>query len=107
VEWVQNAGSVFIGPNSPQAMGDYVSGPNHTLPTGGFARVRGGLSVMDFVKLITVQQYDAPALKRLGPAAIALATAEGLIGHAEAIRVRGIGTKAATPPRRARGERDA
>jgi histidinol dehydrogenase len=71
-------------------MGDYISGPNHTLPTGGLARVRGGLSVMDFVKLVTVQSYSLPALKQLGPAAIALAEAEGLLGHAEAIRARGI-----------------
>lgn len=88
VEWVQNAGSVFIGRWSPQPMGDYISGPNHTLPTGGMARVRGGLSVNDFVKLITVQQYNAKALRALGPKAALLAEAEGLIGHAEAIRVR-------------------
>src|SRR5271165_6449367 len=55
--WVRNAGSVFVGRWSAQPMGDYISGPNHTLPTGGMARVRGGLSVNDFVKLITVQQY--------------------------------------------------
>ena len=59
LDWVQNAGSVFIGRWSAQPMGDYISGPNHTLPTGGMARVRGGLSVNDFVKLITVQQYCA------------------------------------------------
>ena len=97
--WVQNAGSVFIGLNSPQAMGDYVSGPSHTLPTSGYARVRGGLSVMDFVKIITVQEYDRSALKLLGPAAIALAEAEGLKGHADAIRARGIGTPAAIKKR--------
>lgn len=90
VSWVQNAGSVFVGSLSPQPMGDYVSGPNHTLPTGGYARVRGGLSVLDFVKLITVQEYDQSALHRLGPTAIALAEAEGLMGHANAIRARGI-----------------
>jgi histidinol dehydrogenase len=88
--WVTNAGSVFVGEYSPQPMGDYVSGPNHTLPTGGMARVRGGLSVMDFVKVITVQQYSKTGLRQLGPAAIALAEAEGLHGHAEAIRARGI-----------------
>lgn len=88
--WVCNAGSVFIGANSPQPMGDYVSGPNHTLPTGGLARVRGGLSVLDFLKIITVQEYSPSALKRLGPAAIALAEAEGLTGHADAIRARGV-----------------
>ena len=88
--WIRNAGSVFIGGYSPQPMGDYVSGPNHTLPTGGVAQVRGGLSVMDFLKVITVQEYNLAALKRLGPAAITLATAEGLHGHAEAVRARGI-----------------
>ena len=86
--WVENAGSVFIGRHSPQPMGDYISGPNHTLPTGGLARLRGGLSVLDFVKLITVQQYTAEGLKALGPQAIRLAEAEGLSGHAEAIRTR-------------------
>jgi histidinol dehydrogenase len=88
--WVRNAGSVFIGRYSPQPMGDYVSGPNHTLPTGGVAQVRGGLSVMDFLKVITVQEYTLAGLQRLGPAAIALANAEGLHGHAEAVRARGI-----------------
>jgi histidinol dehydrogenase len=85
---VQNAGSVFIGRWSAQPMGDYISGPNHTLPTGGMARVRGGLSVSDFVKLITVQQYSAQALRSLGSKAALLAEAEGLNGHAEAIRTR-------------------
>lgn len=88
--WVKNAGSVFIGHYSPQPMGDYISGPNHTLPTSGLARVRGGLSVMDFVKIITVQEYTREGLGSLGPAAIALAEAEGLHGHAKAIRARGV-----------------
>jgi histidinol dehydrogenase len=90
VGWVRNAGSVFVGRYSPQPMGDYVSGPNHTLPTGGVAQVRGGLSVMDFLKVITVQEYTLAGLQKLGPAAIALAKAEGLHGHAEAVRARGI-----------------
>jgi len=88
LDWVQNAGSVFIGRWSPQPMGDYISGPNHTLPTGGMVRVRGGLSVNDFVKLITVQQYSAQSLRTLGPQAALLADAEGLVGHAAAIRTR-------------------
>jgi histidinol dehydrogenase len=88
LDWVVNAGSVFIGRWSAQPMGDYISGPNHTLPTGGMARVRGGLSVNDFVKLITVQQYSAQALRALGSKAVRLAEAEGLTGHAEAIRIR-------------------
>ena len=86
--WVRNAGSVFVGRWSAQPMGDYISGPNHTLPTGGLARVRGGLSVNDFVKLITVQEYDADAIHELGPKAVLLAEAEGLTAHAEAVRVR-------------------
>ena len=88
LDWVQSAGSVFIGRWSAQPMGDYISGPNHTLPTGGMARVRGGLSVNDFVKLITVQRYSAQGLRALGGKAIQLAEAEGLTGHAEAIRTR-------------------
>jgi histidinol dehydrogenase len=88
LDWVQNAGSVFIGRYSPQPMGDYISGPNHTLPTGGTARFRGGLSVNDFVKLITVQEYTQRGLANLGQDAIRLAEAEGLTGHAAAIRER-------------------
>jgi histidinol dehydrogenase len=88
LKWVQNAGSVFVGDYAPQSMGDYVSGPNHVLPTGRVGRVRGGLSVMDFVKVITVQDYTRKGLGKLGPHAIALATAEGLVGHAESVRVR-------------------
>ena len=88
LDWVQNAGSVFVGRWSAQPLGDYISGPNHTLPTGGMARVRGGLSVNDFVKLITVQEYSASGIRELGPHAVLLAEAEGLGGHAEAIRTR-------------------
>jgi histidinol dehydrogenase len=88
LDWVQNAGSVFVGRWSAQPMGDYISGPNHTLPTGGMARVRGGLSVNDFVKLITVQEYTAKGIRSLGLPAALLAEAEGLIGHAQAIRTR-------------------
>ena len=88
LKWVRNAGSVFVGRWSAQPMGDYISGPNHTLPTGGMARVRGGLSVNDFVKLITVQEYSAQGLRALGPQAALLAQAEGLTGHAEAIQIR-------------------
>lgn len=88
LKWVRSAGSVFVGRWSAQPMGDYISGPNHTLPTGGMARVRGGLSVNDFVKLITVQEYSSQGLRALGPKAALLAEAEGLTGHAEAIRIR-------------------
>jgi histidinol dehydrogenase len=88
LQWVKNAGSVFVGNYSPQSMGDYVSGPNHVLPTGRNGRVRGGLSVLDFVKVITVQEYTRKGLRALGPHAIALAEAEGLKGHAESVRVK-------------------
>jgi histidinol dehydrogenase len=88
LKWIENAGSIFVGRWSAQPMGDYISGPNHTLPTGGMARVRGGLSVNDFVKLITIQQYTAQGVEQLGPRAALLAEAEGLLGHAEAIRNR-------------------
>lgn len=88
LKWVKNAGSVFIGNYSPQSMGDYISGPNHVLPTGRVGRVRGGLSVMDFVKIITVQHYSRKALRALAPHTIALAEAEGLLGHAQSVRVR-------------------
>jgi histidinol dehydrogenase len=88
LRWVINAGSIFIGHHTPQSMGDYISGPNHVLPTGRNGRIRGGLSVLDFVKIITVQQYTLDALRQIGPHTIALAEAEGLNGHAESVRVR-------------------
>jgi histidinol dehydrogenase len=88
VALVRNAGSVFVGGYSPQAAGDYASGPNHVLPTGGAARFRGGLSVLDFVKLISVQRLSRPGLTRIAPAVESLANAEGLRAHAESIRAR-------------------
>jgi histidinol dehydrogenase len=86
--WVMNAGSVFIGNYSPQSMGDYISGPNHVLPTGRVGRMRGGLSVNDFLKVITVQNYTAAGLAKLGPHAVALANAEGLVAHAASVAIR-------------------
>jgi histidinol dehydrogenase len=84
--WVRNAGSIFVGTQTPQALGDYISGPNHTLPTAGLARQRGGLSVTDFAKTITVQSACTAALRRLaGPAAV-IADAEGLRAHAASLR---------------------
>src|SRR5215471_8237306 len=74
---VRNAGSIFIGDYSPQAAGDYASGPNHVLPTGGAARFRGGLGVSDFVKTISVQQLSPSGLSAIAPAVVALAEAEG------------------------------
>jgi histidinol dehydrogenase len=88
VQLVQNAGSVFVGDYSAQAAGDYASGPNHVLPTAGAARFRGGLSVMDFVKLITVQELSAKGLQTIAPSILTLAETEGLRAHADSIRVR-------------------
>jgi histidinol dehydrogenase len=85
---IRNAGSVFIGPFSPEAAGDYASGPNHVLPTGGAARQRGGLSATDFLKVISVQQLNQAALKRLAPAITTLARAEGLEAHARSVEAR-------------------
>jgi histidinol dehydrogenase len=85
---IRSAGSIFIGDYSPQAAGDYASGPNHVLPTGAAARFRGGLSVQDFVKTISVQQLSRDGLGRISEAVVTLAEAEGLTAHAESIRVR-------------------
>ena len=85
---IQHAGSVFLGAHSPEAAGDYASGPNHVLPTSGAARIRGGLSAADFVKVISVQELTPAALKRLAPAITTLARAEGLEAHARSVEVR-------------------
>ncbi|HEX8925673.1 MAG TPA: histidinol dehydrogenase, partial [Terriglobales bacterium] len=85
---VTSAGSVFVGDFSPQSLGDYASGPNHTLPTGNVARTRGGLSVLDYVKIISVQQVSRAGLKKIGPTVTLLAEAEGLKAHANSVRVR-------------------
>ncbi len=85
---IRHAGSVFVGPWSPEAAGDYAAGPNHVLPTGGAARVRGGLSVLDFVKIISVQRLTETGLRRLAPAVTTLARAEGLEAHARSVEIR-------------------
>jgi histidinol dehydrogenase len=85
---IQHAGSVFLGPSSPEAAGDYASGPNHVLPTSGAARIRGGLSPADFVKVISVQELTPEGLKKLAPAITTLARAEGLEAHARSVEVR-------------------
>jgi histidinol dehydrogenase len=85
---LRNAGSVFVGNYSAQSAGDYASGTNHVLPTGGATRFRGGLSVLDFVKIITVQELSAAGLRRIAPIIETLAEAEGLAAHAESVRVR-------------------
>jgi histidinol dehydrogenase len=88
VAQVRSAGSVFVGDYSPQAAGDYASGPNHVLPTGGVARFRGGLSVLDFVKLISVQRLTRTGLKNIAAAVESLASTEGLRAHEESVRLR-------------------
>ena len=85
---IHNAGSIFVGPHSPEAAGDYAAGPNHVLPTGGMARFRGGLSVLDFVKIISVQQLESRGLRRLAPAIVSLARGEGLEAHARSVEIR-------------------
>ena len=85
---VTSAGSVFVGPWSPEAAGDYASGPNHVLPTGGAASLRGGLSVLDYLKIISFQKLAPEGLRRLAPAIVTLARAEGLEAHARSIEVR-------------------
>ena len=85
---IHSAGTVFLGPRSAQAFGDYASGSNHVLPTGGWARRRGGLSTEDFVKRISVQKIDRKGHQRLANDVALLARAEGLQAHANAIEVR-------------------
>ncbi len=86
--FIRNAGSIFVGDYSAQAAGDYASGPNHVLPTSGQARFRGGLSIMDFMKLITVQNLSSRGLQQIADTVECLASAEGLQAHAESIRAR-------------------
>jgi histidinol dehydrogenase len=85
---VRHAGGVFVGAYSPEAAGDYASGPNHVLPTSGAARQRGGLAATDYVKVISVQELSEAALRRLGPAITTLARAEGLEAHARSVEAR-------------------
>jgi histidinol dehydrogenase len=85
---VMNAGSVFIGQYSCESAGDYASGPNHTLPTNGFARTFSGVSVDSFVKKITFQELTLQGIRNIGPAVEAMAEAENLAGHQNAISIR-------------------
>jgi len=82
---VRNAGAVFLGSWSPEPLGDYCTGANHVLPTGGYARALSGLSVRDFLKTITVQELSPAGLSALGPTAVTLALLEGLDAHAQAV----------------------
>jgi histidinol dehydrogenase len=85
---IRNAGAILIGPYSPEALGDYVAGPNHTLPTGGTARFYSPLGVEDFLKKTSLIYFTEPALRKVAPATTKLSEVEGLDGHAESIRVR-------------------
>ena len=85
---VKCAGSIFLGNYTAQSLGDYASGPNHTLPTGNVARYRGGLNVFDFVRIITLQEASQKGLEKIAQTVTLLAEAEGLKGHAASVRVR-------------------
>jgi histidinol dehydrogenase len=85
---VRHAGAIFLGRHTPEAVGDYVAGPDHVLPTARAARYASGLSVMDFMKRSSIIGCDAAALAKIGPAAARLADAEGLASHAKSVRVR-------------------
>jgi len=87
-EQLRHAGSVFLGRHTPEAVGDYVAGPNHVLPTGRRARFASGLSVLDFMKRTSFISLDAASLAKIGPAAVALAKAEGLPAHAKSVELR-------------------
>jgi histidinol dehydrogenase len=88
LDGVRAAGAVFVGGLTPVPMGDYIAGPNHTLPTGGAARFRGPLSVMDFVRWMSVTRLDAQDMLELGPTVRVLADAEGLYGHSASVGLR-------------------
>jgi histidinol dehydrogenase len=88
VEKVRNAGAIFIGRYTPEVIGDYVGGSNHVLPTARSARFSSGLSVLDFVKRTSLLQLGPEQLRALGPAAIALAEAEGLDAHGKSVSIR-------------------
>ena len=85
---VRNAGSIFLGEYSPEAVGDYLAGPNHVLPTSGSARFSSGLSVYDFLKRYSVIKMTKSGIERLGTSVINLAEYENLEGHANSIKIR-------------------
>jgi histidinol dehydrogenase len=89
VDKIINAGSVFLGNFTPESVGDYASGTNHTLPTNGFARAYSGVSVDSFVKKITFQELSPEGLRLIAPTVTNMARAEGLEAHARAVEVRG------------------
>ena len=85
---IDNAGSIFLGPYSPEAMGDYIAGPNHVLPTSGAAKFSSGLSVYDFLKRQSVIKITKSGIERLGSSVINLANYEDLQGHANSVKLR-------------------
>ena len=85
---MRHAGAIFLGRHTPEAIGDYIAGPNHVLPTARTARFASGLGVLDFMKRTTMVGCDAASLATLGPAAIRLAEAEGLDAHALSLSLR-------------------
>ena len=85
---ITNAGSVFLGPWSTEALGDYIAGPNHTLPTNGSARFSSPLGVTDFMKFSNIVEIARPAFRRLAPHVRELARAEGLFGHEQSVAIR-------------------
>lgn len=85
---IRNAGAIFLGRHTPEVIGDYVAGSNHVLPTARWARFSSGLSVLDFMKRTSILELDADSLRALGPAAIALAEAEGFAAHARSVAIR-------------------
>ncbi|MCC6946132.1 MAG: histidinol dehydrogenase [Bradyrhizobiaceae bacterium] len=85
---IRNAGAIFIGPHTPEAIGDYVGGSNHVLPTSRSARFASGLGVLDFMKRTSILKCGPEQLRKLGPAAVALGEAEGLEAHARSVRIR-------------------
>jgi histidinol dehydrogenase len=105
VEKVSRAGAVFVGHHTPEAVGDYVAGPSHVLPTAGTARFASPLSVATFRRRMSVLALSAEALAAVAPAVDALATAEGLEAHARAVRIRVANAKAATRPKAGRGRK--
>jgi histidinol dehydrogenase len=85
---IRHAGAIFVGRHTPEAVGDYVAGTNHVLPTSRTARFSSGLGVADFLKRTSIVSCDAAALARIGPAAVTLSIAEGLPAHARSVTVR-------------------
>ena len=85
---IRNTGAIFLGPHTPEAIGDYVAGSNHVLPTARSARFSSGLGVLDFMKRTSILRCGADQLAALGPAAIALGEAEGLAAHARSVAIR-------------------